>query len=61
MKKLDNFSNCLDVLKNADFELANENEIQSVNVKTVVRLRTTVFVFKTSSRPVSPDNLHSFS
>lgn len=27
MKKLDNFSNCLNVLKNADFELANDNEI----------------------------------
>lgn len=27
MKKLDNFSNCLNVLKGADFELANENDI----------------------------------
>ena len=32
MKKLDNFSNCLDVLKNADFELANENEIYRTGV-----------------------------
>ena len=27
MKKLDNFSNCLTVLKNADFKLADSNEI----------------------------------
>lgn len=27
MKKLDNFKNCLNVLKSADFELANDNEI----------------------------------
>ena len=27
MKKLDNFSNCLSVLKNADFKLAENNEI----------------------------------
>ena len=27
MKKLDNFSNCLAVLRKADFEFANENEI----------------------------------
>lgn len=26
MKKLDNFSNCLNVLKGADFELANESK-----------------------------------
>lgn len=32
MKKLDNFSNCLNVLKNADFELANENEIYRTGV-----------------------------
>lgn len=32
MKKLDNFSNCLDVLKNADFEFANENEIYRTGV-----------------------------
>ena len=32
MKKLDNFSNCLKVLKNADFELANENEIYRTGV-----------------------------
>ena len=27
MKKLDNFSSCLEVLKRADFELASDNEI----------------------------------
>ena len=27
MKKMDNFSNCLKVLKSADFEFANENDI----------------------------------
>ena len=32
MKKLDNFSNCLDVLKGADYELANENEIYRTGV-----------------------------
>lgn len=32
MKKLDNFSNCLNVLKNADFTLANENEIYRTGV-----------------------------
>ncbi|MBQ9437153.1 MAG: nucleotidyltransferase substrate binding protein [Lachnospiraceae bacterium] len=32
MKKLDNFSSCLDVLKSADFALANENEIYRTGV-----------------------------
>lgn len=32
MKKLDNFSNCLDILKNADFELANNDEIYRTGV-----------------------------
>lgn len=32
MKKLDNFRNCLNVLKNADFELANDNEIYRTGV-----------------------------
>lgn len=32
MKKLDNFSNCLIVLKNADFELADSNEIYRTGV-----------------------------
>ena len=32
MKKLDNFSNCLNVLKNADFTLADENEIYRTGV-----------------------------
>lgn len=32
MKKLDNFSNCLDVLKGADYALANENEIYRTGV-----------------------------
>ena len=32
MKKLDNFSNCLNVLKNADFEFANNNEIYRTGV-----------------------------
>lgn len=32
MKKLDNFSNCLNVLKTADFELANNNEIYRMGV-----------------------------
>ena len=27
MKKLENFSNCLNVLKNADFDLADNNDI----------------------------------
>ena len=27
MKKLDNFTNCLDVLKGADFKLAENNDI----------------------------------
>ena len=27
MKKLDNFSNCLSILKNADFKLAETNDI----------------------------------
>ena len=32
MKKLDNFANCLNVLKGADFELADENEIYRTGV-----------------------------
>lgn len=32
MKKLDNFANCLNVLKSADFELADENEIYRMGV-----------------------------
>ena len=32
MKKLDNFSNCLSVLKNADFKLADSNEIYRTGV-----------------------------
>ena len=32
MKKLDNFSNCLKILKTADFEMANNNEIYRTGV-----------------------------
>ncbi len=32
MKKLDNFSNCLNVLKKVDFEFANEDEIYRTGV-----------------------------
>ena len=32
MKKLDNFSKCLEVLKNADFELADSNEIYRTGI-----------------------------
>lgn len=32
MKKLDNFSNCLNILKSADFEFANENDIYRMGV-----------------------------
>ncbi len=32
MKKLDNFSNCLNILKNADFELAGNNDIYRTGV-----------------------------
>lgn len=32
MKKLDNYSNCLDILKNADFELANNDDIYRTGV-----------------------------
>lgn len=32
MKKLDNFSNCLNILKNADFEMANNNDIYRTGV-----------------------------
>lgn len=32
MKKLDNFSNCLNVLKGADFKLADDNEIYRTGV-----------------------------
>lgn len=32
MKKLDNFSNCLNVLKEADFDLASENDIYRTGV-----------------------------
>lgn len=32
MKKLDNFANCLDILKQADFELANSNDIYRMGV-----------------------------
>ena len=32
MKKLDNFSSCLDVLRRADFEFAGENEIYRTGI-----------------------------
>lgn len=32
MKKLDNFTNCLDILKKADFAFANENDIYRTGV-----------------------------
>ena len=32
MKKLDNFVKCLEILKNADFEMANENDIYRTGV-----------------------------
>lgn len=32
MKKYDNFKNCLNILKNADFELANNNEIYRTGI-----------------------------
>ncbi|MCI9068858.1 MAG: nucleotidyltransferase [Lachnospiraceae bacterium] len=32
MKKLDNFSNCLDVLRGADFDFAKENDIYRTGV-----------------------------
>ena len=32
MKKLDNFVGCLEILKNADFEMANENDIYRTGV-----------------------------
>lgn len=32
MKKLDNFANCLNVLKSVDFTLANENEIYRMGI-----------------------------
>ena len=32
MKKLDNFSNCLAVLRKADFEFAGENEIYRIGI-----------------------------
>lgn len=36
MKKLENFSNCLNVLQNADFDLADNNDIHRTgDVRTV--------------------------
>ena len=32
MKKLDNFFNCLNILKTADFEMANNNDIYRIGV-----------------------------
>ena len=32
MKKLDNFSNCLAILKSADFKLADNNEIYRTGI-----------------------------
>ena len=32
MKKLENFSNCLNALKNADFDLADNNDIYRIGV-----------------------------
>ena len=32
MKKLDNYSNCLDILKDADFEMANNDDIYRTGV-----------------------------
>ena len=35
MKKLDNFSNCLAVLRKADFEFADENEIEEEDINAL--------------------------
>lgn len=32
MKKIDNFSNCLNILKNADFDFANDNDIYRMGI-----------------------------
>ena len=32
MKKLENFSNCLEVLKSADFEMADNNDIYRTGI-----------------------------
>ncbi len=32
MKKFDNFSKCLDILKSADFKLADENDIYRTGI-----------------------------
>ena len=32
MKKLDNFMNCLEILSNADFDFANEDEIYRTGI-----------------------------
>ena len=34
MKKLENFSNCLNVLKNADFDLADNNDIYRTGMES---------------------------
>ena len=38
MKKLDNFANCLDILKQADFELADSNDIYRMGVVGQINL-----------------------
>jgi nucleotidyltransferase substrate binding protein (TIGR01987 family) len=38
MKKLDNFANCLDILKQADFDLADSNDIYRMGVSVQFNL-----------------------
>jgi len=38
MKKLDNFENCLDILKQADFDLADSNDIYRMGVSVQFNL-----------------------
>lgn len=45
MKKLDNFSNCLKILKNADFELADSNEIYRTGVIGQFNLTSEICLF----------------
>ena len=65
MKKLDNFSNCLSVLKNADFKLAENNEIYRTGVigqfNLTFELAWKALQEKLSSLPFTDKKVRSFN
>ena len=65
MKKLENFSNCLNVLKNADFDLADNNDIYRTGVigqfNLTIELAWKALQEKLSSLPFTDKKVRSFN